>query len=236
MNKRVVAAALAVALAIVGVVTLVTWANDADERAFDGAELATVLQVTRPVPAGTKAEELDGYVEQVELPKAAVAPGALSDLATVSGLQTTAKLELGEQVIRARFGKPGTKTKDPLSSVPTGLQEISVALSAERRVGGVVRAGDTVGVFASYDINNKPTNVLANRVLVVRVTTRGPDGQAGNEAVGGGPVTFVTLAVTAKQAKEIVNVTEFGWVWLTRQNEQAETSVGPPIVAKDVLE
>ena len=242
MKKRVVAALLAVVLAAFGVVSLVTWANDADERAFKGAELTEVLQVTQPIPSGTKAEDLGDSVEPIKVPRVSVPPGIVTDLADLDGLQATVRLERGETLLTSRFAKPTKKPEEsPDSAVPVGLQEISVAIAAERQVAITVRTGDRVGVFGSYENPAKDTNVIENRVLVLGVTkTTGLVGGGTISGTGagtfGGGVTLVTLAVEAKTAKEIVNAAEFGKIWLTRQNSDAETSKGPKIGAQEVLE
>src|SRR5215207_1860283 len=110
MNKRIVAALVAVAMLVVGVVLLISYANGANERAFDGARLRSVLQVEEPIAANTAAGDIGDKVKKVELPASAIAKGALSSLTEVSGLSTTIDLEPGEQVLASRFAEKGSSS------------------------------------------------------------------------------------------------------------------------------
>src|SRR5689334_2996629 len=107
MNKRVIAALVAVVMAAVGVVLLIAYARDANHRAYGDAKLESVLQVTATIPAGTAASNLGDKVELVELPRSAIADGAITSLSEVQGLSTTTQLEPGEQVLSLRFSKEG---------------------------------------------------------------------------------------------------------------------------------
>ena len=55
INKRVVAAIAAAVLALLGIGSLVIYAHDANDRAFEGTQLVSVIRVVNEVPAGTKA-------------------------------------------------------------------------------------------------------------------------------------------------------------------------------------
>lgn len=228
VNKRVVAAGAAVVLAVLGVASLVMYANDAKERAFEGAELVSVLQVVAEIPAGTKAEDIDGSVATVRLPQAAVPASALARLDDVSGQVTTATLVPGEVLVTGRFGTKEEVNGGSKTTVPAGLQEITIQIDPVRGLDGDLAAGDTVGVFASYD-DPKQTNIAVNRVLVLEANLGGPgDGEDLTADL------IVRLAVTSEQATKIVNAGQFGHLYLSKQNASAD--VGRQLVGtEDVL-
>jgi len=216
INKRTVAAVGAVVLAILGVASLVLYANDAKDRAFEGAELVSVLQVVESIPAGTKAEDIGAAASTVRLPKTAVPSTALAGLDSVSGEVTTATLVPGEVLVSGRFGDKEEVNGGSKVSVPKGLQEITISVDPVRGLNGDLAPGDTVGVLASYD-DAKKTNFALNRALVL---------DASDSAAGSGedltPNLVVRLAVSSVDAAKIVNAAQFGYVYLTKQGPDAE--------------
>jgi pilus assembly protein CpaB len=214
VNKRAVAAIGAVILALLGIASLVVYANGADDRAFEGTELVSVIQVVNEVPAGTKADDLGSAVNVVKLPKAAVPDTALRTLDPVSGLVATATLVPGEVLVSDRFGTTAEVNGGEKVTVPKGMQEITIKLAAVRALDGKLTAGDHVGVAVSYD-DAKQTNFAVNQVLVLSSTSD----VAGGEAAG--DIT-VRLAVSSITAEKIVHASEFAHVYLTKQGEDAD--------------
>ena len=228
MNKRLVAALLAGLLALVGVVVLVAWAKNANERAYEGADLVKVVRVTSAVPEGTKAGELSGSTEIASLPSDAVPQGAVRELGDVAGLSTSTSLKPGEVLLESRMSTPGASGKGG-ADVPKGYQEISIALEAERVVGGTVKEGDHVGVLGTYETKDGRTFASWTRhnVIVTKV--------AGDASLEKGAIVMVTLAVKTLDAEKIAFTKDFGKVWLTKENSDTETSGERLITPKDVL-
>jgi pilus assembly protein CpaB len=226
------AVAIAAVLALVGVLVLVLWAQNADERAYEGAQLKTVVQVTEPVKVGTKVAELTSAFEQTKLPADAIPEGAVTDLAKVANLTVLTSLEPGEVLLRSRLGVPGAKS-GAASAVPEGMQEISVAVDTQHGVGGVIKAGDRVGFIATFEPKGEApqyTDFAIQDVLVTKVD---------KEAVADGEdVTqlMVTLAVKTLDAERVVHTAQWGKVWLTLQNADTDRSGAKIITAKEVVE
>lgn len=214
MNKRVIAAVGAAVLAALGVIILIVWAQGANQRAYEGAELVSVVRVTETVPSGTKAADLAASTEIAELPADAIPDGAVTDLAEVQGLSTLAELQPGEVLVEARMGAAGASEEKGASDVPPGLQEVSIFLDNQRTVAASIKPGDRVGVLGSYEAvgatPTKITDLLLHDVLVTRV-----NGAVGEEAVTG---LTITLAVSTVDAERIVFTQEWGRIWLTLQN------------------
>lgn len=223
VNKQLLAIGAAVLLAVLGFAALFAYAKGADDRAFEGTERTTVLRVTKEVATKTPASELSAAVEAVELPKAAVVPGAVTDLSEVEGLVTRGVLVPGDQLTAAKFAQIDDVKGD--TAVPKGMQELSFALEGQRIVGGALVPGDTIGVVASY---SGSTAVAVDGVLVLKVDAGVGDGQS---AAGG----MLTVAVRTADATKIVNGMEFGKLWLTKQNEDTDTDGGDVITSDEVL-
>lgn len=225
MNKRAVAAVLAVLLAVAGIGALVVYTKGAQDRAFRGTQTVQVLRVTDKVPAGTKASDLDNKVEKVKLPRAAVPDGAVASVSDLGSKVTTAKLVPGEVLVGGRFAASLEQSQATTIDVPKGLQELTLELNSARVLGGTLVPGDYVGVVASYDPPKAAyiSNFTANRVLVLGVNGGVPAGAAAGEAPVTTGVMQVRLAVTSDAAIKVVNASEFGKVWLTRQGDGAKT-------------
>lgn len=232
MKKQLVAAIVAVLLAVVGVFSLVSYAQGADDRAFEGTRMVEVLQVQADVPVGTPVDRLRASVKLVKIPAVSKVADALVSLDAVAGKSTNTALMKGEQVVAARFGSTAA-AKAP-SSVPDGYQEVSIAVSAPRVAGGKLKAGDRVGILASFQKKNGDagdTNFVLQRVLVSRVAAAAiADAQD-----GAGASFLVTFAVPTMHAEKIVNASEFGKVWLTLQNDKTDTSGSRRVTAGDVI-
>lgn len=227
MKKRVVAAAMAAVLALLGVVVLVMWAQAADDRAYAGAKRQAVLLVKDAVGAGTKVSEMESSLETRKLPVDAIPDGAVTDLASVEGLTTTTSLAPGEMLLASRLGKPGEKTSSA-TSVPAGLQEISVAVDTQHGVGGAVKAGDHVGVIGTFNQPAPATNFIVQNVLVTGVQRAV---SAEKDATG----LVVTLAVGTEEAERVAHSGEWGKVWLTLENDDTDRGGARRLGTKDVL-
>lgn len=232
-KKRVVAAVMAVLLAALGIGALVVYTNSAQDRAFRGTETVEVLRVTETVPAGTKASDIEDKVERVKLPRAAVPGDIVTDIGKLGARVTTATLVPGEILVGARFTGSSALKGSGAIEVPKGLQEVSIEVSAVRAVGGSLQPGDFVGVVASYDpavADEYVSNFAVNKVLVLAVN----GGVASGESVAGAGVLQIRLALQPESIEKIVHATEFGKVYLSRQNSEAKTGRAV-ITADDVV-
>jgi pilus assembly protein CpaB len=235
MRRRLLATAAALVLALVGAVVLLAYAKGADARAMAGQRTQQVLVTAQRIPSGTAATALGGLVQTRRLPATAVAPGAVTDLAALTGKVTTVDLLPGEQLLAGRFTDPSQLRAPGTVAVPPGLQEVTVQLDPERALGGRLAAGDHVGVFVSL-VNSDgsgSTDSVLHTVLVTQVqggtapppaaggtaaasATAGPSAAAASSSAHTPTTTMlVTLALGAKAAEAVVFGQEHGKVWLS---------------------
>ncbi len=152
MNKKLVGVIAAVVMAIVGTGVLVLFVQGAEDRALEGEELVRVLTATGPIPAGTPAAQLEGLVEEEDVPAKIAPEGVISDLVSVSGLVTAIEIVPGEVLLSNRFVEAGNVVNRPGSvEVPEGLLEVTIAMSQEQFIGGVPVPGNTVALIALGD-------------------------------------------------------------------------------------
>lgn len=245
MKRRIIAAVVAVLLAGVGAFGLYSYVQRADQRALAGQETVEVLVVTKAVPVHTPAEQLTKSVESTLLPRASVAEGVLASLDEVKGLITAVDLQPGEQVLGSRFIDQASLTTPVSAPVPAGLQEVSVQLDTQRVVGGNLKPGDTVGMFLSMEVEHPKneqnpkdslTHLSFHRVLVTRVQggLESLPAEEGAAPMPEGKSVMVTFAVTAAQAEKVVWTAEYGTIWLSHENADADQR-GTTIVTEEGL-
>jgi pilus assembly protein CpaB len=234
MKRRLIAALAAVLLAVTGGVLLLSYVSHADDRAMAGMQPISVLVAAEALPEGATSDQLAQGVVTRELPAAAVAPGAATNLAQLDGLVSTTALQPGEQLLTARFADPAVLAAARGLVVPKGLQQVSLQLDLPRVLGGHVAAGDTVGVFLSFkDKGVNYTQLALEKVLVTAVA----GGDATGDAEGGGGAQptgtmTVTLALDARGAQKVVFAAEHGSVWLSAEPTDAATGSLPVLTQK----
>jgi pilus assembly protein CpaB len=152
MNKKVLGVIGAFVLALVGTMLLVSYVSRAEDRALAGEELVEVYVVSESVGAGTPAAELTDALTVEKVPDKVRASSAVTDLADLEGLVTSVDLDPGEPLLNTRFVAPQAfETRPKGVAAPAGMVEVTVALAAERAVGGLVAPGQTVAVLSSFE-------------------------------------------------------------------------------------
>lgn len=230
MQRRAIAAVLAVLLAGIGAVMLYSYVTNADKRAMAGQEPTVVLVVSKIVPVGTTAENLAPYVEMKQLPQAAIVPGALTTTTDIAGLITTSDLQIGEQVLLSRFSEPNV-TETGEVDVPSNLQQLSISLGSPRVLGSRIVGGDKVGVYFTI---GEGTHLVLRNVLVTDVQGGlDPEATEGGAAPGGDVV--VTFALSARDAEKVVFATEAGKIWLSLEPIDEDKTATRIVTVKNVL-
>jgi pilus assembly protein CpaB len=226
-RRRVTGAILAVALAGVGAAGLVAWANSSKHSAEAAEAQVPVVIVDKQVPKGADAATVKAATHVGTVQQKALQPGALTSEDQIGNQITASELEPGDQLVKARL------TQQASTDHPDKV-EISVTLSADRAVGGTLKAGDTVGVYLSFEPfdTNRPqsdtttptktpntTHLDFQQVLVTNVqTTQDPvSNQKNGQAQVSSSNYIVTLALTPAQSERFVFATEFGHVWLSKE-------------------
>lgn len=245
MKTRLLGGLAALLLAIVGSVLMFNYAQAADSRAQQGLAPIDVFVVQKEIPAGTPVADLPQSLKVTSLPGAAVAEDVVASLADFSGKVTSVALQPGEQLLAARLVDPNALAAPGTVPVPLGMEEITLLLEPQRILGGQLKAGDTVGVYTSYKLDdaagaNAPvgndvkgfkefTKLAFQKVLVTSVQ-QAPAEETANKnsnSTSEGPAlpsgsVYVTLAREDVDTAQIVFASEFGKVWLSKENTDSK--------------
>jgi pilus assembly protein CpaB len=246
VKTRLLGGLAALIVAIIGTILLVTYVQNADKRALADTETETVYVVEKNIAAGTGVDKMAGAVVKKEVPKLAIAAGAVTDLSAVDQKVTAVALMPGEQLLSTRLVDAGAFLGPSRVQVPAGMQEITLKLPIERVVGGKVAAGDTVGVFLSVDDTGGKTagtQLTFHKVLVTAAQFSNGSAAKSQDAPAEGDKTagaltakkapasddtyLITLARNSADAERIIFATEFGSVYLSKESANAvETTSG----------
>jgi pilus assembly protein CpaB len=146
-----------------------------------------------------------------------VAGGAVGDLAPLAGLVAAIDLLPGEQVVTSRFitlaAYQDSLGGGPKVEVPADLLQVTLSLSPERVVGGVLRPGDVIAVFASFEpfpLNAvEPTGLGPDEIPVfVPVPAEGEEQQTqtGAQTPTSTKIILHKVLVTNVQAEQLPRV------------------------------
>ncbi|MGO4856121.1 Flp pilus assembly protein CpaB [Arthrobacter sp. 2MCAF14] len=240
MKTRLLGGIVALVLAVVGTLLLVSYVQGAEARAQRDLQPVDVLVVQSQIPSGATADSIKTAVKLVSLPQASVPNGALKSLDGLQGKVAATDLLPGEALLGARLVDPNTLAAPGSVPVPPGMQEISVQLEAQRVIGGRIQAGDTVGVIVLFadGAAGETAQQVFHKVLVTSVqradskpstTTQDPKTQANTQLPSGS--LLVTVARNDVDSAKIALAAQFGTIWLTKEPTSTTESV-PTVVKK----
>ena len=238
----------AVALAIVGAILIIFYANGADQRALQTLETVDVLVVNTAIPAGTPVDAMAASLVVEKVPAAGVSDTALNTLDNKAGTVSAVDLVPGEQLLAERLVAPEDVKAQGGVEVPPGLQEVSFQLEPQRVVGGRIAVGDHVGIALNFEDGaykaklDDPTTQLTLRKVLVTAVQRAPqptssekpaEGEANPEdtTLPEGSL-MITVAVSDVDASKIIFTVINGNLWLTKEPLDAQDN-GPRVERKE---
>lgn len=249
MKSRMLAGTAAVALALVGAILIIFYAQGADQRAMASTNPKKVLVVQKAIAAGTPVNDMASSLVIEDVPASAVAPTTLTSLDGKGGKVTAVDLVPGEQLLAERLVDPRDVKASGAVKVPAGLQEVTFELEPKRVVGGRLEAGDHVGIalnFAAGADKSKagdPTTQLTIRKALVTAVQRAPqatpsakptDGTNPQDTTLPQGSLMITVAVSDVEANKIIFTTINGDLWLTKEPLDAQDN-GGFIARKDTV-
>jgi pilus assembly protein CpaB len=249
VKSRLLAGTAAVALALVGALLIIFYANGADQRALASTEPVDVLVVKTAIPAGTPVNDMAASLVIEKVPAAGKSDTALSTLDNKAGTVSAVDLVPGEQLLAERLVAPEEAKKSGTVEVPVGLQEVSFEVEPKRVVGGRINVGDHVGISLNFAggaykpaAGDATTQLTLRKVLVTAVQRAPQAASAEKPADGSDPADttlpegslMLTVAVTDIDAGKIIFTSINGELWLTKEPLDAQDN-GPRVERKEVV-
>ncbi|SFH38844.1 Flp pilus assembly protein CpaB [Modicisalibacter xianhensis] len=201
-----------------------TWISK--QEGEEEVDTASVVVAALQIPFGRKVQAAD--LRMLQLPPHAIPEGSFTDLESVVGRVSSQPIYPGEVILQNRVSEHlgGSALAAVLEP---GMRAISVRVDDVAGVAGFLLPGNVVDVVSTHrNVNRdvKPKTIL-ERIKVLAV-----DQIASQERDGPVIVRAVTLAVTPKQAEQVVEATQEGRIQLTLRNPLEEVEEEPIQVAQ----
>lgn len=251
-NRRVLILVIAVALAGLTAFLTFQYADSADERAFQDAELVEAFLVKKDIPKGFPGEKAidEGYVGKESIPRKFFPAKGITNAQALRGQVALAPLSAGVPVVEGSFVEPRVAQESFAQRLEKGMQAVTLSISDVQGVARLIVPGDHVNLMLTTD---KPTApgagavaaageketqfVLQNvEVLAVGNSTALQPGEiaAQNADVAAGQAKTVdsglmTFAVPGIDAQRIVNASESGSIHLTLVPPDYTPAPVPPV-------
>jgi Flp pilus assembly protein CpaB len=202
MTYRLRNIAIAVALAVLAAMIVSFYVKQQKEDLQRGQTLTAVYVAKEDIPEGTAGSDVAGKVTRVEVPKDAVAPGAIVEPEDLEGKVSTQVIYANEQVTLLRFSNP---TEQGIRAQLTGtLRAIQVPGDEHQLLAGTLRDGDRVDVVGSWNVpesaKNHYSRTILRDILVVQAAATSEVSQRLN---ADSEDKFVLLALTDSQAQKL---------------------------------
>lgn len=245
MSKRTIGLVVAVVLAGVATLALVSYIQGVDRRAVEGQELVEVRVAKGTIPAGTPGEQVisQGLIETKNISRNILPVNAIVSLDELKGKIAAVDIFQGETLLRGRFVLRGAAIAQGIR-IPAKRQAISVEVGIPPGVAGFVRVGDHVSVIAQISGTRGTATVETVKYLiqdvevlqtgrrVVTTTTEGAQGETTQQQEG---KILLTLAVTPTQAERLVFALLNGDIYFTLLPKGAKPTKTPGRTARNAL-
>lgn len=220
MRERGLVVVAAIVLATLATAGVFLYVNNVRKEARTGGELVTVAVSTQDIPVGTDLNPLidQGVFKDAQVPTDVHVQGAVTNVSQLRNKVTAQPILAGEQIPVARLQGSSQQLPGGILGIPKGFIAFSVALTRPESVGGDVKQGDHVTVYAFSD--SAPIGHGSNATTSAAATTIVPDAQVLKaldvEPGSHDAVKFyvVTLALAPADAQKVLLAEESGTVWL----------------------
>jgi pilus assembly protein CpaB len=249
VGRRLLLLIAAIIVAAFGTTLVFVYVNGVNDRAVADQNPVKILVAKKLIASGTKASDAQaqGALELKQVPKAAVAAGALSDITPIQNELSLTQIYPGQQVLSQLFGAQAPTT-DALN-IPKGDVAMSVQLTDPGRVAGFVQPGSHVAIFVDLSpvdvVTGKKYPDLARLLLPdVQVLAVGPTtqttatttdskGQTTNQQIS---QAILTLAVNESQAQKLVLATNHSnALYFALRNQNSDVNPGGPTTLNNMF-
>lgn len=228
MTRRIVGVLIAIVLAVVGTGAVFAFIMATKKTVQAGQEAVQVRVAKVRIPAGTSGASIRerDLTEEIVMPKSSVPEDVMKEISIdYDKLVVTSDLQPRQLLLKGLFGQ-STKLSGGIA-IPDKKLAVSGKFDVEREVGGFVRPGSTIAVFATCKLvdpvfkkknesDRMATQVILPRMEVLAVGAYGEDGQTSAQTAeqrakldAQGKVTLiVTMAATQEEATRFVHATD----------------------------
>ncbi|HUB38785.1 MAG TPA: RcpC/CpaB family pilus assembly protein [Streptosporangiaceae bacterium] len=153
MRSRLLVVVLAAVLAIFGVVAVLAYAHQANERAVNGLKPLTVMWATGSIQAGTSLNDARNLLSTEKVPRLSLSTEGVPSITSANEhMVLGVNMAKGQLLLKNMLVKPGTpvaSSSGSASSLPPkpGQIEVTMEMCLDADVAGFVQPGSYVAVF-----------------------------------------------------------------------------------------
>ncbi len=220
------------ALALLAVLLTFQYIHQKERELGFLAEPLPVLVVNRNVPRLTRLDRTMLTVEQI--PRRYVQPGALSAYEDAVDQVTIVPVLQGEQLLGTKLVAYGIETGLAVK-IPKGLRAVTIGVTDESGVAGLIKPGDFVDVLGSFEFGGRDKSDMQTFTLYQSVLVLAVEQHLGVETDAAKSIErslieqrkireqrlmrkdrpTITLALLPDQAQGLVLAQETGYLYLT---------------------
>jgi pilus assembly protein CpaB len=227
---------VAVLLAGVAAAAVFMYVRGVQEETQAAEERVSIVVAKEDIPPGTELDALlsGGMFVRTEIPRTSLIRGVVTTLDQLQGQETSSPILAGEQISTVRL-RGQAEFGGGVLGIPEGHKAVTLPLEGPRALGGLLRTGDHVSIYATFADAGKAsaqvsvdeagsTTTATGKVTAVPglTITVVPDVQvlrafsptsAGIGSSAGGQ-SQVTIALQPRDAQRVIFAQERGQVWL----------------------
>jgi pilus assembly protein CpaB len=218
LKTRLLTITLAAVLAMLGLVAVLAYVHQANERAVNGLKAETVIVASDPITAGTSLSEAKAEHElsNETVPVSSLSAGAVQYVTNANEHQVvSADVAKGQVLFQDMLAKAGSVTlgsSGPVLPLPKGDIGVTMEICLDADVAGYPQPGSYIAVFDTYPTSGSMTytctshqaqgkalalaRIIVNRVEVLSVTPVSPQGNS-STAVDADPTNQASLVTNA---------------------------------------
>jgi pilus assembly protein CpaB len=155
LNRRLLTIALAALLAVFGVVAVLAYVRQANDRAVTGLRAEKVLLARAAIPAGTslRTAQQENLLTTEQVPVSSLStPPVHSVTAANAHKVLSAGVAQGQLILQNMLGSSATVTANGSFTIPDHMVAVTVQMCVQEAVANYVTAGSHVAVFDTFGI------------------------------------------------------------------------------------
>ena len=152
MRTRLLTITLAVVLAMLGVVAVLSYVRQANERAVNGLKAETVMFATRAIPAGTSLSKAQAWLGTEKVPDSSLTNPAVQSVTRANEhLVVSGTVPKGQVLLQSMLASAASVTANGGFLVPAGMQAVSAIMCVGEAVADYLTPGSYVAVYDTVE-------------------------------------------------------------------------------------